>query len=230
MPPAKDTNHDLRPNPDPTTLTTQQLLREMGLLKELLVAKFEEAVRQVATMREIIETRLDASDKALSLLKSETDKIPNSVDQKLGAVKEIIEEKFTSVALQFKERDVRTEQSNKDSKVAVDAALQAAKEAVSEQNKSSALAIAKSETATTKQIDQLGALIQTGSKALDDKIGDQKERLTRIESEKLGAKEKVVEVQAASNSSNLGLIAGIIGAVVGAAGGAAGLIAVLSKH
>jgi hypothetical protein len=202
----------------------------MGLLKELLVAKFEEAVRQVATMREIIETRLDASDKALSLLKSETDKIPNSVDQKLGAVKEIIEEKFTSVALQFKERDVRTEQSNKDSKVAVDAALQAAKEAVSEQNKSSALAIAKSETATTKQIDQLGALIQTGSKALDDKIGDQKERLTRIESEKLGAKEKVVEVQAASNSSNLGLIAGIIGAVVGAAGGAAGLIAVLSKH
>ena len=47
--------------------------------------------------------------------------------------------------------------------VAVDAALQAAKEAVGEQNKSNALAIAKSEATFTKQIDQIGVLI-----SLDD--------------------------------------------------------------
>lgn len=82
---------------------------------------------------------------------------------------------------------MRTEQSSKDSKVAVDAALQAAKEAVGEQNKSSALAIAKSETATTKQIDQLGILIQNNTKAFDDKISDLKDRLTRIEGMGQGA-------------------------------------------
>src|SRR4030095_3859037 len=53
--------------------------------------------------------------------------------------------------------------------------------AVGEQNKSSALAIAKSEAATTKQIDQLSVLIQTMTKAFDDKISDLKDRFNRLE-------------------------------------------------
>jgi hypothetical protein len=65
--------------------------------------------------------------------------------------------------------------------VAVDAALQAAKEAVGEQNKSSALAIAKSETSTVKQIDQLGAQLAAQTKNFDDKIADLKDRLNRVE-------------------------------------------------
>jgi hypothetical protein len=49
-------------------------------------------------------------------------------------------------------------------KIAVDAALQATKEAVAEQNRSFALATDKSETATMKQIDALGLAIQTANK------------------------------------------------------------------
>ena len=96
------------------------------------------------------------------------------------------DEKFASIGTQFKERDTRGEQTQKDSKVAVDAALQAAKEAVGEQNKSSALAIAKSEASTTKQIDQIGIIMSTSQKALDEKIDDLRTRLTNMDGRSKG--------------------------------------------
>ena len=140
------------PVPDPTVLTTQQL--SLGL----------------AALREILETRLDAMDTATELNKQATDKIPLMIKSAVDSLKELHDERFSGVEKQFKERDTRTEQSSKDSKVAVDAALQAAKEAVGEQNKSSALAIAKSEASTNKQLE-----------ALDEKINDIKGRLDRGE-------------------------------------------------
>jgi len=154
---------DLRPVPDPTLLTTQQLLRENLWL------------------REVLETRLNGMDKAIELLQSGADKFPARIDEKIASLQQVHEEKFNSIQLQFKERDVRTEQTAKDSKVAIDAALQATKESSVEQNKSFALATAKSEAGFSKQIDQLGVLIQTTTKAFDDKIDDIKERLTRSE-------------------------------------------------
>jgi hypothetical protein len=151
------------PVPDPTILTTQQLTRE------------------IAASREIIETRLNAMDTATSLNKEATDKIPLIIDKMIGQLEKVMDEKFESIDKQFKERDVRTEQTQKDSKVAVDAALQAAKEAVGEQNKSNALANAKMETAFTKQIDQIGIQIQSNTKATDDKFEDIKGRLGTLE-------------------------------------------------
>ena len=180
------------PIPDPSVLTTRQLLREINSLRELLETRLESTTTANDLIRSVIETRLDGMDKAIRLLQDTADKFPARIDEKISALREVHEqrfdeisnthgEKFNSIQTQFKERDVRSDQSSKDQKVAVDAALQAAKEAVGEQNKSSGLAIAKSETATMKQIDQLGVLIQTTTKAFDDKISDLKERITRIE-------------------------------------------------
>ena len=172
------------PVPDPTILTTQQLLSA------------------VAASREIIETRLSGMDTATSLNKEQMDRIPLIIDAKIRELRVLVEEKisglmekFHSIDVQFRERDTRTEQSSKDSKVAVDAALQAAKEAVGEQNKSSALAIAKSEAATNKQLDQIGMLITTTNKALDEKINDLKGRLDRGE----GQKQQAVENKGQTN-------------------------------
>lgn len=125
-------------------------------------------------------------DKAIQLLQTSSDRLPGFVKEEVDHLRVLHEEKFASIAVQFAERDTRTEQTSRDSKVAVDAALQAAKEAVGEQNKSSALAIAKSETATTKQIDQIGSLISTTSNAFNDKVDDIKGRLTIIEGKALG--------------------------------------------
>jgi hypothetical protein len=162
--PPPPTPRDATDDQDPSALTTAVILRATAALKELIF------------------TRLDAMDKALVLLQSRADKVPSDIDIAVGAIRAVYDEKFKSVALQFSERDVRTEQTSRDSKVAVDAALQAAKEAVGEQNKSSALAIAKSEAATTKQIDQIVILINATNASINDKVDDLKNRLSSIES------------------------------------------------
>jgi len=84
--------------------------------------------------------------------------------QKIDAQRDVQNEKFTAIQTQFKERDTRSDQTAKDNKSAIDAAFNAAKEAVS-----------KSEGTTVKQIDQF-----------DGKINDVKDRLTRIEGKGAG--------------------------------------------
>lgn len=165
-----DSNGRLRrPVPDPTLLTTQQLIRENQWL------------------REVIEARLDGMDKAIELLRVSTDKYPADMDSKVEHLESLHDEKFRSIESQFRERDVRTEQTSRDAKTAVDAALQAAKEAVGKQNDSFMAATEKSEAATTKQIDQLQRLLDTNQKATDDKITDVKDRITKIEGQASGA-------------------------------------------
>jgi len=163
-----------RPDPDPTTLTTQALYREINQVHDLINS-------ETYAVSSGLSARIDGADRERLRLQAEIDALPTEVTRRIDTLRVLHEEKFNSIQVQFSERDTRTEQTSKDSKVAVDAALQAAKEAVGEQNKSSALAIAKSEASTTKQIDQQGLLIASSTQGLDDKINDVKERLTRIE-------------------------------------------------
>ena len=163
-----------RPDPDPTTLTTQALYREINQVHDLINS-------ETYAVSSGLSARIDGADRERLHLQAEIDALPTEVTRRIDTLRVLHEEKFNSIQVQFSERDTRTEQTSKDSKVAVDAALQAAKEAVGEQNKSSALAIAKSEASTTKQIDQQGLLIASSTQGLDDKINDVKERLTRIE-------------------------------------------------
>jgi hypothetical protein len=197
---------DVRPVPDPTVLTTQQLLRELNSLREILESRLDgmdravdvlqSTVNRSPTLSEInvrqeekfnnFDQRFKDRDKAIDLLQVHIDGFNQYVEDSVGRLKDLHQEKFRSIETQFTERDTRTEQTSRDSKVAVDAALQAAKEAVGEQNKSSALAIAKSEAATTKQIDSINTLIQSGNQALNDKIDDMKERITAFEGRSKG--------------------------------------------
>lgn len=159
------------PVPDPTVLTTAQLLGAIEAVKELLRAELH----------------------GLSM----------TVDARLEAMRKLDDEKFRGIQTQFSERDTRTEQSSRDSKVAVDAALQAAKEAVGKQQEASDRAIAKQEASTTKQLEAIALLIASNTKAADDKIDDLKDRLTRIEGKGQGA------------SLTWGYIVGAIGAAWG---------------
>jgi hypothetical protein len=182
---------DRRPIPDPTVYTTQQLDRAL------------------AAVRELYDVRLAAMDKAVALLQATVDKSPSVAEMYAKH-----EQMFANIQTQFQERDIRTEQTARDSKVAVDAALQAAKEAVGEQNKSSALAIAKSEASTTKQIDQIGVTIATMEKGFDDKIGDMKDRLTLIEGHTKGI------------GDSWGFVIGFVGII----SAVAAIIALILKH
>ena len=144
-----------------------------------------------------LDARITSVDHGLDRIRLLVDREPEVTTQLVNNLKSIHEEKLSSIQVQFIERDVRTEQTSRDSKVAVDAALQAAKEAVEKQNASSALAIAKSESATTKQIDTQGILITTATTSLNEridaasatmnsKIDDLKDRLNRMEGGQTG--------------------------------------------
>lgn len=209
----KKSDDGIVPIPDPSILTTQQLQREIFGLRELLEVKLGTSSETVELIRKIIETRLDGMDEAIKLLQDTADKFPCRIDEKITAVREVHEEKFASIQTQFSERDVRTRQGSEESKTAVNAALQAAKEAVGEQNKSSALAIAKSEAATTKQIDQMGTLIGQMTKAFDDKIVDVKDRVTRIEGTGAGVRD-----QRELTGATYGYAVGGVGVIIGLVG------------
>ena len=174
-----------RPDPDPTTLTTQALYREINQVQALLNAHMD-------GMEGTLSARITAIDHDLDRLQAAVEQEPAQTGVLVNTLRDLHQEKFGSIQVQFVERDVRTEQTSRDSKVAVDAALQAAKEAVEKQNTSSALAIAKSESATTKQIDTQGILIATATTSLNEridaasatmnsKIDDLKDRMNRME-------------------------------------------------
>lgn len=192
------------PIPDPSKVTTEAIDRDVRALRELLQEKLDSLAMSNNQHREILETRFHGMDTAIELLQDIADKFPARIDEKIKALQgvtdqkiETIEEKFNSVQKQFDERDVRIEQAAGAVKIAVDAALQAQKEAAGEANRSSAASISKSEASFTKQIDLITGTIQTITKAFDDKIAtagnsatvainDVKDRLNRFEGQGQG--------------------------------------------
>lgn len=173
-----------RPIPDPTKLTTEQLRRE------------------VSRLREILETRLDGMDRATELASAHVTGVRKEIEQIRGRLREetatqveqlreLLETRLDgmdrAIALQFTERDVRAEQAAESAPQALGSALSAQKELVAQQNDANSAATAKAEASFTKQIDQIGTIIQTMEKATDARITELKERIDRGEGSTAGA-------------------------------------------
>jgi cell division protein ZapA (FtsZ GTPase activity inhibitor) len=160
------------------------------------------------------------TDQAIAKLKEQLEQY---IEGKVDGLTTLIEAetKLTLERFASSER-VRLEQK-KDTKDAVDAALSAAKEAVKEQTTASERSIAKSETATAKQLEQQSETVGTVTKGLGDKIDDLKERVSRIESIAVGTTAQRIEGRQ-SNAALYGLIGLVISiaflalAILGAAG------------
>jgi hypothetical protein len=163
-----ETQKTSTPVPDPTLLTTQQLIREIESLRsEMLV--------RVDSVRSENAARFLAIDEAVKLFRELVSSISVRTDEKIEALDAVMEEKFEGIKTQFEEREVRGANETRDSKLAIDAAFAAADKAVQ-----------KSETTFIKQFDSIGALITTATKALEGQIADAKDRLTRIEGQSSG--------------------------------------------
>lgn len=170
---------DRRPIPDPTTLTTQQLQREVAALKEVLVT-------MITSVDSRLTVRIDGMDKAIMVHNEIVTKTPTEIDKQVSHLRELHDSKFEAINKQFENRDQRAEQANRDNKENVAAALSAAKEAVAAHNIAAATAIQKQETAFSKQIDQLTTLFNTGINAVESKVADNKDRLTLLEGKGAG--------------------------------------------
>lgn len=217
------TGDDWTPRPDPTLLTTQQLLREITALTEQFNLK-------IAGLDNTISARLNAIDKATDKFEASLTRVPTDVDRQVGqlkmqtdllvqGLKEYHGERFTGVDDQFSELRAAIEKSERVTKVAVDAALEAAGKANAAQAETFLVSSNKTEANFTKQIDTLGVLIQANTKALDDKIIDCKERITRIEAAGIGATSSQRETHSAST-----LVIAIIAVILSALSAAAAWI------
>jgi len=189
-----DDPFERRPVPDPTILTTEQLLRAVAAEREYVDGQIE-----------VLRERLDGMDRASELRDVATEArvdivrgIPSMVDEKIKSVHDLALERFRSVDQQFRERDIRSERESRDNEIRVNAAFAAQKEAASEQNRSNTLAITKSEAATIESINKIGQLSETNNAnlanqiaslavAVNSQIGDLKERVSRMESVKQGS-------------------------------------------
>ena len=217
-----DIKHEVHQLKEIITTRLEAMDKAISLLQASTDKAPEKVMHEIVMMKNVIDSRLDAMDKAIILLQAFADKSPTTaaVDQAVRELRSLHEEKFRSIETQFKERDNRVEQTAKDSKIAVDAAFAASKEAVAEQNKSNALSITKSETAFTKQIDGIISLIQTSTKSTDDKITDIKDRITTIESRGMGISlTKLENLQEArdrgvTTTQNWGAVFGVIGGII----------------
>jgi hypothetical protein len=74
---------DWTPRPDPTLLTTAQLRQELGAL------------------REIIESRLDAMDRATELLSDTVNRTPTVIQTEISHLRELDNERFSGVTQRF---------------------------------------------------------------------------------------------------------------------------------
>ena len=114
------------------------------------------------------------------------ERLQNDIQVAVDNLQHLHEERFNAIQQQFTERDTRGEQDKKSSKEALDAALLAQKESVSQQNDANTTAATKTETNFTKQIDLVGTQIIALDKSLADRISELKERIDRGEGQGQG--------------------------------------------
>jgi len=167
----------------------------------------EETSAESLRIRELLEARFDGMDQAIKLHAEIIDRLPMDRDKAIGHLASLHDEKFSSIAKQFAERDTRTDQTVEliqsqlhqveavalekftaiegtfaSNALALTAALAAQKEAAAEAKKSSDLAIDKSEKTTQETIRANDAKTASGISAQAAVMADIKDRLIRLES------------------------------------------------
>jgi hypothetical protein len=180
---------------DPSALATAALFREVAHLKELFNT-------QIAG----VNTRMDAIEKANEVFQDGLTRVPTQVQQEIGHLKELNDEQFRGIDRRFEERDARLEQTARGADTKVEAALAAARQTAD-----------KTEAGLVKQIDSIGTIVNTSITALNEKVDDNKVRLTTIEGRGSGfASSWVIALGALGG---IGTIAGLIALIVALTGG-----------
>ncbi len=209
----------LVPIPDPTVLTTQAMLREVAVLKEMMEVRFAATDRVISGIEE-------RSNRHTADIESASKHIRELMLSEMGRIKVVTDEVFQRIDVQFIERDKRTEQLALASSTAIAAALQAAKEAVGAQNTSNSIAIAKSETSTFESLRQLRELFLSEIKAINEKVSALNSRVDRGEGKGTG----IIERQESARASSGQLIAIISVAISAVVAAVAIVVAVLSHR
>jgi hypothetical protein len=183
------------PKPDPTRRTIETLHREITMQSELF------------------DVRLGAFGSAHATMDRTVESIPSEIARAIGHLRELMEEKFRSVDKQFGERDTRSEREARDNKLAVDAAFAAQEKQAVAQNESNALAINKSESATTETIKTNQDLASSQTQSLVKTVDELKLQVNTLITG--GTVSKDVRVERQANTAQTIALAGVVCTLVG---------------
>lgn len=187
---------------------------QVSIQRELTLRQ-EMRERDHASLKQIIETRIDAIDRATELLSSTVNRTPTEITKEIGHLSGIVDERLASVesrfveadrltSTQFKERDTRTEREARDNKLAVDAAFAAQEKQAVAQNEGNQLAINKSEQATAETIKTNQELSRSEINALRKQAEDREQRQREVDEDmkkRLGAIEAALTGIASSSKT-----------------------------
>lgn len=185
------------PLTDPTELTTRLVDRAMAAERDRVDGQLAIRDERLNAMDAATQLRLDR----VAEFHAELAQVRSDRGVALAHERELSNERFDAVLSQFQALSSRTAEQKSDTRAAVDAALQAAKELVALQTEAADKSTAKSEASFAKQIDALGLLLQKSSETTDDKIVDLKSRMDRIEATRISAVETKAEVRNTSGDT-----------------------------
>lgn len=185
---------------DPTELTDRAIAKSIAAQKDYIDGQLE-----------VRDERLRGIDTTLAVRLTLIHDLAAEGSEKIAHLKELEEEKFTSIKTQFKERDTRAERESRDNKVAVDAAFAAQKEAAAKQDEANAKAIDKSEKATAETIKTNQELSGTRIEGLTKDVDGLKLSVIRIESTRLGSREGIGDIKTIF-LAGLSILSGVLAA------------------
>lgn len=171
-------SQETKPNPDPTIATNEAVERAMKSERDYVDGEIK-----------VIEVRLNGIDTATGLRLSQFENLPAQMDEKVKHLEELTMEKFSSVNSRFSERDDRTKAEGVANEVKVNAAFAAQEKVAVQYNLASQASIDKSEKNTYELIKQNQETTKVALQSQSDQISDLKDRLTKVESMKLGGEE-----------------------------------------
>jgi len=178
-----------KPDPDPTVLTTENLRREIGNLKDLIEVRLTENAKAITLVQTATDKFRDEAtlltqqaishlkDLMIAVMQGHVAALAGKIEKSQGET----DERFRAIQTQFTLLGKATEQLDVANKTAIAAALQAQKESAGETQKTSQAAIAKSESSTSESIRTLTATFSQQFSSATDRFNDLKSRLDRGE-------------------------------------------------
>jgi len=208
------------PIPDPTVLTNQAVAQATDQLRRELLAAVALLDSKIKGQHHVIETRLAGMDEAIRLVAEWRKQLPKEIRDEVMQLERVGNERFKTiderfhglatsleahkegVALQFRERDTRSERESRDNEIRVNAAFAAQKEAAAQQNTSNTLAIDKSSAAVAETLNKQADLFKSTTDALGARLEDAKETLSKLDTRLTAIESRGVVVRETQGQSN----------------------------
>lgn len=149
-------------------------------------------------------------DKASEVLAENVNRVPTLLDRETARLMALFEERTTNIRSLIADRDDQSKQDKASAATAVETALTSLKELIFLQNSATAAAIAKSESATSNDLESLSRVIGTTKDGITNDITNLKQRMDRSEGAYTGQKDLRKDDHMTVSS-----VVGVCGAIVG---------------